>query len=327
MFCSKPVIASAVGGNADIVKHDSTGLLFPPDDYNTLDSHLRQLLRDRELREKMGAAGLRRARRYFQIETVAKQYMEVIGKYVFKQDELRCSVVVPAYNAEATIDRAIWSIRDQTMAYCEIIVVNDGSTDKTLKRLKGHAIADERIRIVEIEHSGIVEALNRGVLESRTDIIVRMDADDEMVPHRLQTQLDYLEEHPDVDIMGSQMLYRSVDGKFLGPGHAVPLSHNDIVEQLYDQNALCHPTVAFRKAAFLDVGGYHGDGRCEDYRLWTDLAVAGYRFANIKEALVIYTLTHENNDAYHEWRDSATGEIRESYKDRMEGSVNGPRTG
>ena len=179
---------------------------------------------------------------------------------------------------------------------------------------------DRRIKFIKAEHGGIVKALNTGIAESSTPLIARMDADDEMTPDRLEHQMAFIREHRYLHVIGTQMLGRSADGNDMGPMAQMPLSHEDIELAMPTQNPMCHPTVIFRKSAWQKVGGYKGDGRCEDYRMWTDMMVAGCRFANMEEPLLIYQHTHEGDSKYASWRDSILQEIQSSYLERIKGS-------
>jgi len=118
-------------------------------------------------------------------------------------------------------------------------------------------------------------------------------------------------------VLGTQMIARAADGRIMGPMAQMPLLHREIADAMYKMNPICHPTVMFRKDAWQSVGGYKGDGRCEDFRLWADMVVAGHRLANMEEALVIYQHTHDGDRQYAAWRDSALREIRDSYIERM----------
>jgi len=317
MFCGVPVIASDVGGNAEAVEHEKTGFVFHPDDHEALASHLDNLLDNYPLRKKMSAAAKKRAEQNFHIEDVASQYLDVLKKHTLSPEHLECSVVMPVYNGERWLDRAIWSVRKQTFPYFEFVIVDDGSTDSSVEIVEKHIERDKRLRLIKVEHGGIVKALNTGILESKCPIIARMDADDEMLLNRLELQLEYMRGNKGIDVLGTQLLGRAADGRDMGPMAQLPLTHKAISDALYHMNALAHPTVMFRKRAWQLAGGYKGDGRCEDYRLWTDMMVAGCRFANMEEALLIYQHTHDGDGEYTDWRDSVLQDIQTQYMERM----------
>jgi len=110
---------------------------------------------------------------------------------------------MPVFNSGAWLKQAIESIRSQSFADFELIVIDDGSTDQTGRIVENAARADVRIRSVGQEHLGISAALNRGVALARTPVIARMDADDVAAPDLLRIQMGFLEAHSDVVAVGS----------------------------------------------------------------------------------------------------------------------------
>lgn len=113
------------------------------------------------------------------------------------------SIGLPVYNAEKYLCEAIESVIAQSLTDWELIVTDDGSTDKSVEIVK-HYLYDKRIRlIVDGEHRGISYRLNQQVMEAKGDFFARMDADDVMLKDRLAVQLEYMREHPNVDICGT----------------------------------------------------------------------------------------------------------------------------
>lgn len=323
MFCRLPILATAVGGTPELVRHGENGFLYQMDDYRSLRKYLSQLMKEKQLRAKMGTMGYKRAHKDFDINRSTDAFVKLLDKFLIREQNLRCSIVIPVYNSQATLGRALWSIREQTMPYFEIIAVNDGSTDMSTTILLQHSRADKRIKVLNQPHLGIVSALNMGIKAARTPIIVRMDADDEMIHNRLELQLEYMVNHADVDVCGGQFMARDKHGNNLGYGNRLPTTHEEIIATMAFSNPMAHPTVAFYKKAWEKAGGYKGEGKAEDYQLWTDMAVAGCQFANMDEPLLIYTHTHEGEPEYAAWRDSSLAGIRSHFIRRMEAKANG----
>ena len=115
----------------------------------------------------------------------------------------RVSVVLPAYNAQDTVRRAIDSVLAQTMPDFELIVVDDGSQDRTGEVVE--AVDDPRVRLLRRPHGGVPPTINAGLAEARAPIVAIQDADDFSVPDRLERQLALLEERPEVAVVGSRM--------------------------------------------------------------------------------------------------------------------------
>jgi glycosyltransferase involved in cell wall biosynthesis len=317
MFMSVPVIATSVGGTPELIIHGETGYLYEVDRLDLLDRHLKRLINHSDLRKEMGIKARNRARSQFHIDIMAEAYMDLIHRHTISGDQIACSVVMPVYNGGKKLDDAIWSVRKQSYPYFEFIIVDDGSDDKSADIIMKHMAQDDRIRMFRQPHMGIVRALNKGIEESRTDMIARADADDHMLPDRLQIQMDYMNENPDIDVCGGQMLGVSKDGVPTGL-IAVPLTHEEIQQAMYNSNPLSHPSVIYRKKAWEDAGGYKGDGRAEDYQLWVDMMVNGSKFANIDVPLVRYTHSHADDQPYGNWVNSVVPRIQADYAQRMQ---------
>ena len=314
MFNSIPVIATAVGGNQELILHNVTGYLFSPNDAEALVEYITHLYQRKRDRNRMGKMALDRANQHLHIDACAECYWELFNTFVVPAAAPRCSVVMPVYNAAETVLDAIDSVLRQTMPYFEFIVVNDGSTDNTLTLLREKAMLDDRIRVIHQPHTGIVGALNNGISQARTGIIARIDADDEMLPTRLEKQLAYLEEHLEIGILGTNMICRRMDDKSIIKITDFPREHEAIVESFRKTNVIGHSAVTFRKKVWQAAGGYRGDGRAEDYKLWADAAIMGFRIAVLEEPLTIYGLSHHGDGKYHQWVQSTDKEIQERLK-------------
>lgn len=193
------------------------------------------------------------------------------------------SVILPMYNAENTIAECMDSIIRQTYTNMEIIVIDDGSTDNSVKIVKGYR--DKRIRIFQYKHNYIAN-LNRGFLHCNGKYVARMDSDDKMCPTRISKQVDILEEYTNVSVCCSAMKrYGCTDSVMYGSNGIIP----NLKIFLLRGNCLAHPTMMFRKSIL------QGDFKykkayiyAEDYKLWVDMALKDVVFYRISEALVEY---------------------------------------
>jgi hypothetical protein len=118
-------------------------------------------------------------------------------------------------------------------------------------------------------------------------LIARFDSDDICMPNRLAVQVAYLNDHPEVAVVGSRISIIDEAGRPVGR-RLLPLNHEDIARALRRYNCFSHPPVVFRKAAVDGVGGYDPQAPIEDYDLWCRMLIAGHRFANMDEELVRY---------------------------------------
>jgi cellulose synthase/poly-beta-1,6-N-acetylglucosamine synthase-like glycosyltransferase len=213
------------------------------------------------------------------------------NKMHYNLDMFAVSVLMPCYNAENTLGEALKSLLKQTYSDFEIIAVNDGSDDSTLPILNDWAERDTRIRVIDRPHQGIISALNAGLDDCKFQYIARMDADDLCHPERLERQVSYLENHPDIAVVGC--LVRGFPPGKVRRGFQIYLSwlnslvnDADIRCQIFVESPFAHPSVMVRKIWLDKVGGYQDIGWPEDYDLWLRLFLAGARFSKVPKFLV-----------------------------------------
>lgn len=184
-------------------------------------------------------------------------------------------MVMPAYNAERYLRESILSILKQTLVDFEFIIIDDGSTDNTPAILRRLAASDSRIRIITQPNAGVTAALNRGVAAANSEIIARMDADDISHPDRLQTEYDYLNQNPDIVLVGTDYNIINQSGQILSRIR-VPNEDEDLRVLLRLNSPFAHGSVMYRKADFDRAGGYRkAGGSAEDYDLWVRFADFG----------------------------------------------------
>lgn len=200
------------------------------------------------------------------------------------------SVVLPVYNAEKTIGRAVESILEQTFSNFELLIINDGSTDRTSKIISD--FSDPRISILSQENKGLVLSLNRGIESAIGKYIARMDADDISLPGRLEKQVSFLGKNPSYAIVGTATKIIYEDGK-KGIRYR-PRNTADIRKNIVRICPFTHSSVMIRKNVFDRVGLYDSsmDGSkellVEDYDLWVRILAAGYDMANLSDVLMVY---------------------------------------
>ena len=200
------------------------------------------------------------------------------------------SVLMPCYNAAATLDETLQTIAVQTLEDFEVIAVDDGSTDATAQILTHWAERDTRFRLVQVPHGGIIPALNAGLTVCDADYIARMDGDDRMHPTRLEKQAAYLDAHPETALVSS--LVSGFPAQKMRKGFELYIewlnglaTNEEIKREIYVESPLCHPSVTFRKQDILDLNGYEEHGWAEDYDLWLRMHQAGLTFAKLPEVL------------------------------------------
>lgn len=202
------------------------------------------------------------------------------------------TVLMPAYNSEAFVGEAVASMLAQTFTDFELLVIDDGSTDSTGAVLE--AIRDPRLRLVSNPYNiGLIRTLNRGLELATGHYVARMDADDVSVPERLERQVEFLESHTEVDVLGTMANLINESGEAIGNISDYPTDADDVRADLLRECCLIHPTVMFRRDVVRAVGGYDpGAPHAEDYDLWLRLS-DDHGIANLPEKLVSYRL-HRN---------------------------------
>lgn len=198
------------------------------------------------------------------------------------------SVVIPAYNAERFVGESIRSILAQSIAEIEVIVVDDGSTDRTLDEIVACRREDERVVLINEGKLGFVGALNTAIRSARGRYIARMDADDIALPHRLARQKAFLDASPEIVLCGS-----SIRTFGQGTDHVLryPSDPDELRCALLFYCALNHPSVMIRRTIFTEEGLYYDPDYAEaaDYELWVRCA-RDHRLANVPEVLLDYRL-------------------------------------
>jgi glycosyltransferase involved in cell wall biosynthesis len=160
----------------------------------------------------------------------------------------RVSVLLPCRNGEEFLHIAIESILKQTFVDFELLFIDDGSTDDSLKIV--NRFNDSRIRIFSDGLSlGLAERLNQGISHARGELIARMDADDISFPKRLEKQVQLLDNHPGIDLVGCKTIVFSTEGDILG---LLPFKkeHEAICNKLWNNIPLPHPTWMGKKQWF-----------------------------------------------------------------------------
>jgi glycosyltransferase involved in cell wall biosynthesis len=187
------------------------------------------------------------------------------------------SVIIPAYNAEACVDTAIKSALGQTVSPLEVLVVDDGSRDRTAEVA---AAFGPPVRVIRQANAGPAAARNHGAREARGEWLALLDADDAWKPRKLEKQLPYTRRE-EVGLVHCW-----------GPPGGGPVPERITLETLWEKNCIVNSSVLVRRRAFEQVGGFDEDRgliSVEDYNLWLRLLAAGWEVATCPERLHEYT--------------------------------------
>lgn len=210
-------------------------------------------------------------------------------------DEPLVSIIMGVYNAETRVSDCIESVLNQTYKNWEFVICDDCSEDNTYQILKKYQQSDNRIKIIHNKKNMRLAASLNHCLKNVSGIYVaRMDDDDIALPERVKKQVDFLNEHLDYDVVGTNA--KIFDGKKItGIRHCkeFPTEKDVLMGPPY-----IHPTIMMRKKVYDQLNGYTVEEktrRGEDWDLWFRFYAAGFKGYNIQEELLIY---HESSDDY-----------------------------
>ncbi len=187
---------------------------------------------------------------------------------------------------------AVISILKQTFTDFELIVVANYAKDDVLKTLQDFQDQDSRVSIlITPERVTLAEAMNKAFARSRGEYVARMDADDIAFPDRLEKEVGFLDRHPEIGLIGGQVVIIDKDSRETGERLSYPLNHELIFSTLIKTNPFCHPSVMMRRLVLEKAGGYDTVVvRAQDYHLWFKV-IAQTKVANLDSVLLRYRIS------------------------------------
>lgn len=207
----------------------------------------------------------------------------------------RVTVLMAVYNCEKYLKEAIDSILGQTYPDYEFFIINDNSTDNSVKIIQSYS--DDRIRLIHNEKNmGLPATLNRGIELATGEYIARMDPDDISLPTRISKQVNFMDNNPEVGICGTWIKYIGVSWRpWRSTIYKYPINYRDIKARSLFCSNFCHPSVIMRKSLLekfrLKYDPEHYDA--EDYGLWQKCSFC-FPLANLPEALLLYRINSQS---------------------------------
>ncbi|WP_241608968.1 glycosyltransferase [Rosenbergiella epipactidis] len=201
---------------------------------------------------------------------------------------VKVSILISLYNNEKEINlfSCLESLKNQTILASEVILVLDGYVKDSLLEIVNDFKSVLNIKIVKIsENVGLGKALNYGLQFCNFNYVARMDTDDICLPDRLEKQMLFIFQNPDIDILGTSIIeFDEYDNK---RKKELPLSKDEIREFSKEKNPFNHMTVIFKKSAVNSVGGYMHHHYMEDYNLWLRMIHKNMNTANLRDVTVM----------------------------------------
>jgi glycosyltransferase involved in cell wall biosynthesis len=198
------------------------------------------------------------------------------------------SVILPVYNAEEFLTEALQSVLNQSYQRFELIAIDDGSTDGSAQILAEFARRDKRVAMHRRQNRGVAATANECLERAKNDFVVRIDADDVMLPNRIERQVWFMQQHPDISVASCYAWLIDRKGKILA--RAKPKVNIERGIRECEPNhfvSLIQPATIMRRQDVAAVGGYSSGYRfAEDRELWGRLVTSGYRLGVQPEFLV-----------------------------------------
>jgi glycosyltransferase involved in cell wall biosynthesis len=204
------------------------------------------------------------------------------------------SVNIPAFNAEETILETLESLNKQTYQDIEVLICDDGSTDKTAQLVEDFIKSSPRFQLIKNKkNQGVSYGLNRLAGTSKGKYIATMSADDICHPDRIKDQVKFMEENPEIDISGAEI--EVCRGSTIQPQnfHKLQKRHKDIAQQLKYCTAIHHVTMMAKSQVYKKISYSEDFPAAVDYDFLLKALSTGFRFANLDKPLVTYRV-HDN---------------------------------
>lgn len=210
------------------------------------------------------------------------------------------SIVIPINRDDGFFDSCIDSLRNQSYRNFEIIIVANNCNDSLWERIQN--INDQRVVSVRTQLGQIPYNLNLGICLARSDLIIRMDSDDISEINRVESFVSFFNLNSSISVAGSFYSVIDSNDNIIIPEVTVLTENSQIYERLFFESTMAQPTIAFRKNAFLAVGGYDFGSYAEDWDLWIRLKAKNYLFSNIPKVLLKYRIHSSQETSAHMWR-------------------------
>lgn len=195
----------------------------------------------------------------------------------------KISVIIPCYNQSEYLLDAVKSVVNSTYKNLEIIVVNDGSTEKTPQEIQSMLMPFDNVILINQENSGVCAARNNGIIKASGEYILPLDADDRIADTYIEKAVSILEQNPDIGIV-------YCEAEFFGTGQNKKWNLKPAtLSNMLIQNRI-FPSGIYRKSKFLEVGGYKKEMElgCEDWDFWLSIIETGTKVYQIPEVLFFY---------------------------------------
>ncbi len=203
------------------------------------------------------------------------------------------SIIAPCYNAERYLEQALKSIYAQDYGNFEVIIVDDGSTDRSIELLNSLQ-PRYGFSLYTQANQGVSGALNTGLSVARGDYVATPDLDDLMLPHSISVRASYLEAHPEVGLVGALITYMDEHGTLTKTERQQGIRHLDFASLLAEGRVVGAPVSLYRMSTIKAVGGYDAAIKVQDFQMTLRIAYQGFEVHVLPEVVTHYR-RHPNN--------------------------------
>jgi glycosyltransferase involved in cell wall biosynthesis len=234
-------------------------------------------------------------------------------------DKPLISVLMAVNRDDGKLGKTIDSVLTQSYVHFEFIIINDGTNYEVNQIVE--SFKDKRIRLYNINKSGLTKSLNYGLKQVKGDFIARQDAGDISLSERLNKQINKFNEDPHLGLLGTSIRNESLNGEFLG-NTIFPQNNSEIKDHIGFQNTFWHGTVVLRKSISDKLEGYREQFKmAQDYDFWLRV-IENYKVGNLEEILYVRVVDKNSISIKTKNIQSLYGEIaRKAYLSRMNGNT------
>lgn len=294
MACGRPAVVTDVGGNAEWVEDGSTGYIAKAPTPKLFGEALERAWAERAVWKELGEAAFQSFSGKHPKNSGEKLYQKLckapsLALNPTEKSEAhlpQVAVIITCYNYADFLEKAALSVLQQTYKNVELIIVDDGSTDHSLRVAQSlvERFRQRQIRIIEQSNSGQpAYARNRGIKEATSDLILCLDADDTLAPTMLERCVSALESHPEAAVAYTDAVFVAQNGE-----KWIQHSGRLDVTLLRDTNQLFYCSL-YKRRVFDSLGGYKTNvPGFEDWDFWIGAAKLGFQAVKVPEPLFIY---------------------------------------
>lgn len=287
MASGMAILAWNWGNASELIKHQVTGYLAKPGDYDDTVVGLRYCI---ENFSRLSKAARQESLKY-DWKTIMPRYVEVYESVLAKRTGAAISVIIPCYNYGKYIGDAIRSVKAQTFSDWDCLVIDDGSTDDSLIKINEAVDHDERFKVLAQSNRGVANTRNRGAMEAKGEFLCFLDADDTLKEKFMETLLPPLLDDRSIGISFGSLELHTPRGSVQGSWP----SGFDFAAQLRRRNQVPSCNL-LRRSAFFRAGGYKTHFILgEDAELWTNMGLCGFNAVHASQAPMMIYRIHKDS--------------------------------